>query len=227
MKKLFINIILFLFISTSLNAHVSHYKNFKKIEMEIFLNNELIGYNYYFFKTNNNETQITNQIKFTVKILGATIFEVEGYGEERYNNDRLISFNSKTKQNKKEKFVNLELNDDINKFIIKGSSYSGKADIENVVGNWWNHKILQAESQISPISGSIKKQVVLFIAKEKIKLYGKSYETEHFKLKSKNQKLPDDKRLNFDIWLDKSTGLILKVKYSRMGNWEYRLKNFE
>ena len=227
MKKLFINIILFLFISTSLNAHVSHYKNFKKIEMEIFLNNELIGYNYYFFKTNNNETQITNQIKFTVKILGATIFEVEGYGEERYNNDRLISFNSKTKQNKKEKFVNLELNDDINKFIIKGSSYSGKADIENVVGNWWNHKILQAESQISPISGSIKKQVVSFIAREKIKFYGKSYETEHFKLKSKNPKLPDDKRLNFDIWLDKSTGLILKVKYSRMGDWEYRLKSFE
>ena len=227
MKKLFINIILFLFISTSLNAHVSHYKNFKKIEMEIFLNNELIGYNYYFFKTNNNEIQITNQIKFTVKILGATIFEVEGYGEERYNNDRLISFNSKTKQNKKEKFVNLELNDDINKFIIKGSSYSGKADIENVVGNWWNHKILQAESQISPISGTIKKQVVSFIAREKIKLYGKSYETEHFKLKSKNPKLPDDKRLNFDIWLDKSTGLILKVKYTRMGDWEYRLKSYE
>ena len=227
MKKLFINIILFLFISTSLNAHVSHYKNFKKIEMEIFRNNELIGYNYYFFKINNNEIQITNQIKFTVKILGATIFEVEGYGEERYNNDRLISFNSKTKQNKKEKFVNLELNDDINKFIIKGSSYSGKADIGNVVGNWWNHKILQAESQISPISGSIKKQVVSFIAREKIKLYGKSYETEHFKLKSKNPKLPDDKRLNFDIWLDKSTGLILKVKYSRMGDWEYRLKSFE
>jgi hypothetical protein len=195
--------------------------------MEIFRNNELIGYNYYFFKINNNEIQITNQIKFTVKILGATICEVEGYGEERYNNDRLISFNSKTKQNKKEKFVNLELNDDVNKFIIKGSSYSGKADIENVVGNWWNHKILQAESQISPISGSIKKQVVSFIAREKIKLYGKSYETEHFKLKSKNPKLPDDKRLNFDIWLDKSTGLILKVKYSRMGDWEYRLKSFE
>tara|TARA_B110001450_G_scaffold200277_1_gene189203 strand:+ start:285 stop:968 length:684 start_codon:yes stop_codon:yes gene_type:complete len=227
MKKLFINIILFLFISTGLNAHVSHYKNFKKIEMEIFRNNELIGYNYYFFKTNNNETQITNQIKFTVKILGATIFEVEGYGEERYNNDRLISFNSKTKQNKKEKFVNLELNNQVNKFVIKGSSYSGKADIESVVGNWWNHKILQAESQISPISGSIKKQVVSFIAREKIELYGKSYEAEHFKLKSKNLKLPDNKRLNFDIWLDKSTGLILKVKYSRMGDWEYRLKNFE
>ena len=195
--------------------------------MEIFRNNELIGYNYYFFKTKNDEVQIINQIKITVKLLGATIFDVEGYGEEKYDNGKLISFNSKTKQNKKIKFVNLVLNVEDNKFIIKGSSYSGDASTKNVVGNWWNHKLLQAESQISPVSGSIKKQVVTFIAKEKIELYGKSYETEHFKLKSKNSNLPDDKKLNFDIWFDKNTGLIVKVKYSRMGDWEYRLKEFE
>jgi len=227
MKKFFINIILFLFISTSLNAHISHYKNLKKIEMEIFWNNELIGYNYYFFKTKEDEVQVTNQIKFTVKLLGATIFDVEGYGEEKYNNDKLISFNSKTKQNKKEKFVKLLLNTESNKFIIKGSSYSGEADINNIIGNWWNHKLLQAETQISPVSGSIKKQVVTFIAKAKIKLYGKTYETEHFKLKSRDPDLPDDKKLNFDIWFDNNTGLIVKVKYSRMGEWEYRLKNYE
>ena len=227
MKKIFINIILFLFFSTNLNAHISHYKNFKKIEMEIFRNNELIGYNYYFFKTKNDEVQVTNQTKITVKLLGATIFDIEGYGEEKYKNDKLISFRSKTKQNKKEKFVNLELNTENDKFIIRGSSYSGEASIENIIGNWWNHKLLQSESQISSVSGSIKKQVVTFIAKEKIELYGKSYEVEHFKLKSKNLDLPDDKRLNFDIWLDKNTGLIIKVKYSRMGNWEYRLKSYE
>ena len=227
MKKFFLNIIIFLFISTNLNAHISHYKDFKKIEMEIFRNNELIGYNYYFFKKKKNEIQVTNQIKFTVKLFGATIFDIEGYGEERYNDNKLISFNSKTKQNKKEKFVNLLLNEEINKFIIKGSSYSGEADPKNVIGNWWNHKILQAESQISPVSGSVKKQIVTFVAKENIELYGKSYETEHFKLKSLDLNLPDDKKLNFDIWFDKNTGLILKVKYSRMGDWEYRLKNFE
>jgi len=227
MKKIFINIILFIFLSSNLNAHVSHYKDFKKIEMEIFRNNELIGYNYYFFTKKNNEIQITNQIKITVKLLGTTIFDVEGYGEEKYINDKLISFNSKTKQNKKQKFVNLSLNEEKNKFIIKGSSFSGEANIKNVIGNWWNHKILQAESQISPISGSIKKQVVTFITKEKIELYGKSYEAERFTLKSKNLDLPDDKKLNFDIWLEKNTGLILKVKYSRMGDWEYRLKSFE
>ena len=227
MKKFFIKIILFLFISTSLNAHISHYKNLKKIEMEIFRNNELIGYNYYFFKTKKNEVQVTNQFKFTVKLLGATIFDVESYGEENYNNNKLTSFKSKTKQNKKKKFVNLELDAKNNKFIIKGSSYSGEANTNNIIGNWWNHKLLQAESQISPVSGSIKKQVVTFIAKENIKIYGKSYETEHFKLKSRNLDLPDDKKLNFDIWFDKNTGLIVKIKYTRMGDWEYRLKSFE
>ena len=227
MKKIFINIILFLFFSTNLSAHISHYKNFKKIEMEIFRNNELIGYNYYFFRTKNDEIQVTNQTKITVKLLGATIFDIESYGEEKYKNDKLVSFRSKTKQNKKEKFVDLEINKENNKFIIKGSSYSGEASKNNIIGNWWNHKLLQAESQISPVSGSIKEQVITFITKEKIKLYGKRYEAEHFKLKSKNQNLPDDKRLNFDIWFDKNTGLIIKVKYSRMGEWEYRLKSFE
>jgi len=227
MKFFFINIILFLFISTNLNAHISHYKNFKRIEMEIFRNNELIGYNYYFFKTENNKFQVTNQIKITVKLLGATIFDVEGYGEEKYNGNKLISFNSKTKQNKKKKFVNLELNTQNNKFLIRGSSYSGEVSKDNIIGNWWNHKLLQAESQISPVSGSVKKQVITFIAKEKIDLYGKSYETERFKLKSQNPNLPDNKKLNFDIWFDNNTGLIVKVKYSKMGEWEYRLKSFE
>ena len=206
---------------------MAHYSKFNKIEMEILKDGEVIGYNYYFFKKNNNETIVTNQIKFTVKIFGVTVFEIEGYGEEKYVKDKLISFNSKTRQNKKEKFVNLKLNEERNEFEIKGSSYSGKASTDNVVGNWWSHKILQSNSQISPISGSIKEQVVTFIGKEKLELYGISYDVEHFKLTSKDMSIPKDKRLNFDIWFDKKNALILKVTYSRMGNWEYRVKNFE
>ena len=226
MKKL---LLLIFFLTYSFNGatHMAHYNKFNKIEMEIFKDGEVIGYNYYFFKKNKNETLVTNQIKFTVKIFGATVFEIEGYGEEKYIKDKLISFNSKTRQNKKEKFVNLKLNEEKNEFEIKGSSYSGKASTDNVVGNWWSHKILQSNSQISPISGSIKEQVVTFIGKEKLELYGTSYDVEHFKLTSKDMSIPKDKRLNFDIWFDKKNALILKVAYSRMGNWEYRVKNFE
>ena len=206
---------------------MDHYKKYNKIEMDIFRNGELIGYNYYFFTRKGDETLVTNQIKFSVKLLGATIFQVEGYGEEKYIKDQLISYNSKTLQNDEEKFVNLVLNKDKNEFEIKGSSYSGKASIDNIVGNWWSHKILQTNSQISPISGSIKKQVVTFVGKEKIEQYGKIYDVDHFTLKSKDMTLPKDKRLDFNIWYEQETGQIVRVSYSRMGNWEYRLKNFE
>jgi hypothetical protein len=206
---------------------MAHYNKFNKIEMEILRDGEVIGYNYYFFKKDADNTTITNQLKFTVKLFGATIFEVESYGEEKYIKDKLISFNSKTQQNKKDKYVKLKLNEEKNEYDIKGSSYTGSASIENVIGNWWSHKILQTNSQISPISGSIKEQIVTFIGKEKIELYGKTHEVEHFKLTSKDMSIPKDKRLNFDIWFDKKNALILKVAYSRMGNWEYKVKKFE
>jgi hypothetical protein len=195
--------------------------------MEILRDGEAIGYNYYFFKKDGENTTVTNQLKFTVKLFGATIFEVESFGEEKYIEDKLISFNSKTRQNKKDKYVQLKLNENENEYDIKGSSYTGSASLENIIGNWWSHKILQTNTQISPISGSIKEQVVTFIGKEKIELYGKTYDVEHFKLTSKDMSIPKDKRLNFDIWFDKKNALILKVAYSRMGNWEYRVKKFE
>ena len=226
MKKYIFILYLIFFSSISL-AHIAHYKKLNKIEMEILRNGEVIGYNYYFFKRKDNATVVTNQFKFAVKLFSATIFEVEGYGEETYLKDNLISYESRTRQNKKEKFVNLNFNKKTQKFDIEGSSYTGEASSKNIVGNWWSHKILQAESQISPISGSIKEQIVTFIGKENITINGKQYETDHFKLTSTDMSIPDDKKLNFDIWLDKKTSIIVKVTYQKMGNWEYRLKNFE
>ncbi len=225
MKKILILIFVF-FYSNSI-AHMKHYKNYNKIEMDILRNGEIIGYNYYFFSRKGNQTKVTNQIKFSVKVLGATIFQVEGFGEEKYLKDQLISYNSKTLQNDKKKFVNLVYDKDQKKFDIKGSSYNGKVSSDCIIGNWWNHKILQTSKQISPVSGSIKEQVVTFIGKEKIKQYGQTYEVERFKLESKDKSLPKDKRLDFDIWYDKKSSMIVRVSYSRMGNWEYRLKNFE
>ena len=225
MKK-FIIVLFLVFLSSVSQGHMAHYKKINKIEMEILRNNEVIGYSNYLFNRKGDTTIVINQFKFEVKLLGATVFKVEGHGKETYLKDNLISYRSKTLQNKKEKFVKVNLNKKLKKFDIEGSSYTGLASLNNIIGNWWSHKILQAESQISPISGSIKEQIVTFIKKEKIIIDGKQYETEHFKITSKDLSLPDNKKLNFDIWLDKKTSMIVKVTYERMGNWEYRLKKF-
>ena len=76
------------------------------------------------------------------------------------------------------------------------------------------------------MSGSIKKQEVNFTNKDEIDYKGKKIKLFQYKLKS-TENLPDDKKLDFDIWLNPNEGIIFKVKYNRLGSWEYRLKNYE
>ena len=170
---------------------------------------------------------VKNYTKFKVKLLGVNIFSILSEATEVYEDNKLINFKSNTFQNKKKKYVNLNYDNNSKKFIINGSSYKGKADLDCVIGNWWNHEILKAKKQISPLSGSIKEQVVNLIGEENIIINNKKYLTNHYKLQSKNENLPKDKKLNFDIWYDPKNSLILKVSYSRMGKWEYKVKNFE
>jgi hypothetical protein len=195
--------------------------------MEIFKDGEVIGYSNYFFKHGKNTLEVKNYTQFKVKLFGIVIFSISSEALEKYANDKLIYFKSNTFQNDKQKYVNLNYDKSKNKFLINGSSFKGETDINAIIGNWWNHKILISNKQISPLSGSIKEQVITFVGKENIELYGKNYLAEHYKLKSKNKDLPKDKKLDFDIWLNKKNNLILKVLYHRMGEWEYRLKNFE
>ena len=226
MKKYIYIFFLFIFVSQA-NAHTSHYAGIKVINLEIFRDGELIGYSNYFFEHGKNTIEVKNYTQFKVKLFGVIVFSISSEGHEKYKNDKLIYFKSTTFQNDKEKYVNLNYEQSKNKFIIEGSSYKGEASLDCVIGNWWNHKILKADQQISPLSGSVKDQVVTVIGDENINLYGKNYSTIHYKLKSKDDKVPKDKKLDFDIWLDKESNLILKVVYKRMGDWEYRLKSFE
>ena len=89
MKKFLVLIIVLLY--SNVLAHMDHYKKYNKIEMDILRNGEIIGYNYYFFTRNGEETIVTNNIKFSVKLFGTTVFQVEGFGEEKYYKDQLIS----------------------------------------------------------------------------------------------------------------------------------------
>ena len=224
MRKYFFII---LFFASKAFAHSSDYEGIKKIEMDVLRNGEVIGYSNYFFEHDNKKMKVKNYTKFKVELLGITVFSISSEATETYENDKLISFKSNTFQNDKEKYVNLYYDESSTKYIIDGSSYKGEADLDCVIGNWWNHKIFKSNKQISPLSGSIKEQIVTFVGKEIIIINNKEYLTDHFKLKSKNENLPDDKKLDFDIWYNPKNNLILKVSYSKMGSWEYKLKNFE
>ena len=223
------NFTLFLVILSSifLLGHTDHYKNYTRMEMEIFKDGEKIGESIFTFKKENDKFIVKNTTNLKVKLLGVTVFSLNSEGIEEYIGDQLISFKSETFQNDKKKYVELTFDEKKGKFLIKGSSYNGEAEKENIIGNWWNHRVLQTETQISPLSGSVKKQNIEFLGKEKIQLYEKEYNVEHFRLFSTEPNLPEDKKLNFEIWYDKKQALIVKVSYNRLGIWEYRMKTIQ
>ena len=225
MKILLAFIILFINVD-NVFAHSSHIKNLSKIEMEVLRNGKVIGFSDYYFEHKKDLMIVKNETNFLVEMAGIKIFSIKGNSEEVYENEKLISFKSSTLQNKKRKFVKLIFDENKNLFIIDGSSFKGETGSDNVIGNWWNSKILQSESQISPLSGSVKEQIVKLVGKDEMILNGKKYKLFKFNLKSSNEELPKDKKLDFNIWLEPNEGLIFKVQYNRLGNWEYKIKNF-
>ena len=47
-------------------------------------------------------------------------------------------------------------------FLIDGSSFKGEIDNNFIIGSWWNHEIIKNSKQISPISGRVINQKVIF-----------------------------------------------------------------
>ena len=209
----------------SVNAHVQHYKDLKRIEFDIYRNNKHIGEHIFSFAKSNEQISIESKINFIIKKIGIVLYKYHVEGKEVYENGKLIKFNSRTDQNGKEKYVNLELEND--EFIIDGSSYKGKVPANYLLGTWWNHSIVEAEAQISAVSGRIIKQKVTYLGKETIKIGNKTYETLHFNFSSADKKLNKDKKLNTDVWYDETNLNWVKAAFKKKGSWEYKLRLME
>ena len=224
MKIFLYSIVIFTLFSFKSFGHVDHYANFNYLEYELFRNNKLIGYHKYNFKREDENLSIISEVNFKITKLGVDLYNYFAKSEENYNKGIFKSYSSKTKQNKKDRYVNITVDTTDKKLIIDGSSYKGKANNEFIVGTWWNHEIVKAKAQISGISGRIIEQSVTFIGKEDVIIGDKTYKTLHFNFKSSDLSLPDSKKLNTDIWYEEDTYLWVKAAFTKTGYWEYRIK---
>tara|TARA_B100001029_G_scaffold137909_1_gene117039 strand:+ start:96 stop:779 length:684 start_codon:yes stop_codon:yes gene_type:complete len=227
MKKIIILIIILFSMNFKAIGHVQHYDNYNYLEYELFRNNQSIGYHKYNFTRDGNNLSIVSEVNFKITKLGVDLYKYFAKSEENYEKGIFKSYSSKTKQNKKDRYVNIAVDSEDKDLIIDGSSYKGKADKEFIVGTWWNHEIVKAKAQISGISGRIIEQTVTFIGKEEVKIGDKTYKTLHFNFKSSDETLPDSKKLNTDIWYEEETYLWVKAAFDKTGHWEYRIKTYK
>ena len=224
MKKYLLSIAIIFFLSLNINAHVEHYSKYNYLEYELFRNNKPIGYHKYNFKRDGKNLIIDNEVSFKITKLGVNLYKYYAKGVEKYENGIFVGFNSKTNQNKKEKFVNITIDPIDKNLIINGSSFKGKVNKDLIIGTWWNHEIVQKKAQISAVSGRIIEQKVEFKGKEDVKIGDKVFKTLRFNFSSSDPSLSKDKKLNTDIWYEENTFLWVKAAFDKTGHWEYRLK---
>jgi len=227
MKKIIISFIILFSLNFQAISHVQHYENFNYLEYELFRNNQSIGYHKYDFIRDGDNLSIVSEVSFKITKLGVDLYKYFAKSEENYEKGIFKSYFSKTKQNKKDRYVNIIFDTTDKNLKIDGSSYKGKADKEFIVGTWWNHEIVKAKAQISGISGRIIEQTVTFIGKEEVKIGDRTYKTLRFNFKSSDETLPDSKKLNTDIWYEEDTYLWVKAAFDKTGYWEYRIKTYK
>ena len=224
MKKYILSIALIFFLTLDINAHVEHYSKYNYLEYELFRNNKSIGYHIYKFQGKGEDLIINNEVSFKITKLGVNLYKYSAQGVEKYKNGKFSGFNSKTNQNKKEKYVNINVDPIDENLVIDGSSFKGKVNKDMIIGTWWNHEIVSKKAQISAVSGRIIEQKVEFKGKEDIKIGEKVYKTLRFNFSSSDPSLSKDKKLNTDIWYEEDTFLWVKAAFDKTGYWEYRLK---
>ena len=224
MKKKILSIIIFIVFSSKAIAHLDHYKDINLLEYELFRNDKSIGYHNYVFERNEDILYVESDINFKITKLGIDIYKYLGQTKEQYKGNQLIKFSSNTNQNKKIKNTKINLDKKKNHLVISGSQNQLISPKEYPVGTWWNHEIAQAKAQISAVSGRIIDQKTVFIGKEKIALYGKNYNALRFNFTSTDSSLPENKKLNIDVWYEEETNVWLKAAFNKKGYWEYRLK---
>ena len=226
MKKNILSIILFFIFTSPSISHVDHYNNSNKLEYELFRNNKSIGYHNYENKKKKDYLKVESIIEFKITKLGVDLYKYKAVSTEEYEKNQLIKFSSNTTQNKKIKNTNIDFDKKKKELVITGSENKLVSPKEYPVGTWWNHEIVQAKAQISAISGRIIEQKVTFLGEVQLNLYGKSHTALHFNFSSSDKSLPDNKKLNTNVWYDKKTKLWLKAEFNNTGRWEYRLKDY-
>ena len=128
MKQTIISIIILFSFNFHAIGHVNHYEKLNYLEYELFRNNQSIGYHKFNFIRDGDSLSIVSEVSFKITKLGVDLYKYFAKSEENYEKGIFKSYSSKTKQNKKDRYVNITTDTADKNLIINGSSYKGKAD---------------------------------------------------------------------------------------------------
>jgi len=212
-------LIFFIFFSPNLNAHIDHNKDLKKIEFDIYRNNEKVGYHKVIFTNKNGLKEISTDVFFDIKVLGVSIYQYHSIGKEIYKNNKLIEFKSTTKDGRDKDYCNINIssNGDYNfdgttegKFF----KYSSKKDFS--LGTWWNHDVLINNNFVLGQSCRSTETKITFLNKEERVINNKKQIVQFFNVKGEG--------IDIKIGFTDNSFQWVSMDFTLKGEWNYQLK---
>ena len=133
MKKITLSIIFLFLVESSSFTHIKHYENYNYLEYELFRNNKFIGKHIYKFKEIMEISQLIVKLAFKLKNLILFFTSIMLKAEEFYKNGKFFKFIANTLQNKKEKYVKINVDSTKKQLLIDGSSYKGPKALKTLL----------------------------------------------------------------------------------------------
>lgn len=211
--------VFFIFICQNLNAHIDHNKNLKKIEFDIYRNNEKVGYHKVIFSSKSGVKEISTEVFFDIKLLGVSIYKYHSLGKEIYKDNKLIEFKSTTKDGNDKDYCNINRSDN-GVYNFDGTTegkffkYSSKKDFS--LGTWWNHDVLVNNNFVLGQSCRSTETKITFLNKEERMINNKKEIVQLFNVKGED--------IDVKIGFTDKTLQWVSMDFSLKGEWNYKLK---
>ncbi|MSP06724.1 MAG: hypothetical protein EXR13_04070 [Candidatus Fonsibacter sp.] len=219
MFRFFFILIFSILLSLNLNAHIDHNKNIKKIEFDIYRNNEKVGYHKVIFADKDGLKEISTDVFFNIKLLGVSIYEYHSIGKEIYKENKLIEFKSETKDGGDKDYCKITISNN-GEYSFDGTTegkffkYSSKKNFS--LGTWWNHDVLINNNFVAGQSCRPTNTKVTFLKEEERVIDDKKQIVNFYNVKGE--------LIDVQIGFAKDTLQWVSMDFSLKGEWNYQLK---
>ena len=202
--KIFLFLIFFFF---SNNAYCFNYKPIH--EFEIFRNNKKIGFHKVSFQNIEDKIVVNTEIEMIVKFAKIPIFKYFHNSKEIWINNQFSEATTSTKKNSRE--FEFRAKREGTQIKIKSRGKEFFVDGNNLITSYWHKNWLKKKVLIDSQHG--KKRLINVEKKEieEIKVLDRTILAQRFKVTGTQDK-PNGKKIDYDIWYDKSDRWV-KIKF--------------
>jgi hypothetical protein len=154
---------------------------------EVFLDQDPIGFHHFQLNTSGDSRELRGEARFTVKLLGFTVYDYSHQNLEQWQNDCLQHIEARTDDNGEDLFVRGSRNDE--GLLLQSSS--GNRNMPGCIMSfaYWNPEILSQQQLLNSQTGEYLEVQVEPLGEKTLQLQGREVPALHYRLSTEENEI--------------------------------------